>query len=306
MQLQKKILYKKEMDWKEYFFPKSIDEALDILEKYQGIAKIMAGGTDIVPASRSGELNINAIVDITDIEGLDFISLEGDIIKIGALVTHAQIANSSLIQEKATALAEGASRVGSPQVRNVGTVVGNIINAQPGADTAIPLLALGASVTVKSKAGERTVPLNDLFLDIGKTSVDSTKEIVTTISLPALKKNEASASMRLAKRKTLALPILTVAVKIALDTSRKVFTDASIAAGPVSTIPFRCNEAERVLIGNEINDDMISKAAKVAGNEARPRASLIRGTTEYRKAMVTVLVERAIKLALKRLEAHNG
>jgi len=208
------------------------------------------------------------------------------------------------VQEKGMALAEGASRVGSPQVRNIGTVAGNIINAQPGADTVIPLVALGGSIAVKSKAGERIISLNDLFLDVGKTKIDSTKEIVTAIYVPAQRENEASAAVRLAKRKALTLPVLTVAVKI--NNTKKVFKGVTVAAGPVATIPFRCTSAERLLVNNEINDEIILKAAKEAADEARPRTSLIRGSSEYRKAMVTVLVERAIKLALKRLEAKNG
>ncbi|HOP86905.1 MAG TPA: xanthine dehydrogenase family protein subunit M [Syntrophorhabdaceae bacterium] len=306
MQLQKKILYAREMDWEEYFLPESLDEALDILDRYQGSARIMAGGTDIVPASRKKEIDIKAIVDITKIEGLNIISLEGDTLKIGPLVTHAQVANSPLVQEKAMALAEGASRVGSPQVRNIGTVAGNIINAQPGADTVIPLVALGASIEVKSKAGHRIIDLNDLFLDVGKTKIDSTKEIVTAIYVPIQRENEASAAVRLAKRKALTLPILTVAVKITVDNTKKIFKGVSIAAGPVATTPFRCTSAERLLFNNEINDELILKAAKEAAVEARPRTSLIRGSSEYRKAMMSVLVERAIKLALKRLEAKNG
>lgn len=305
MQLTEKVSYIKEMEWKEYFTPRNVYEALDILDTYKGTARIMAGGTDIVPATRKGQMGIDVVVDITNISELNFISLEDNIVKLGPLVTHAQVAKSSLIREKGMALAEGASKVGSPQIRNVGTVAGNIVNAQPGADTIIPLLALDGSVTVKSKKTERTIPLSELFTGVGKTTIDSTKEIVTAISFPALGKREASAALRLAKRKSLVLPILTVAVKISLDNKKKKFTGVSIAAGPVSTIPFRCSSAERLLIGSEINDEIIRNAALKFADEARPRTSLLRGTTEYRKSMVIVLVERAIKLALKRLEESN-
>ena len=277
-----------------------------MLERYRGAARVIAGGTDIVPASRKGAPGIKALVDITRIPGLDTIRLDGETVKIGPLVTHTEVALSGLIRERGMALAEGASRLGSPQIRNIATVAGNIVNAQPGADTVIPLLALDGSVTILSRQGERTIPLAELFTGIGRTTIDSTKEIVTGISFPALGKGEASAAMRLAKRKTLVLPILTVAVVVGTDPGRKSFTKARIAVGPVATTPMRCKAAEEILAGSPIGEEVIRKAAAEAEKAANPRTSLIRGTSEYRKAMVAVLVERGIAAALKRLEESNG
>lgn len=306
MQAQEIVAYRKDMAWEEYLVPRSLDEALEMLARYRGAARIIAGGTDIVPASRKGGMAIKALVDITRIRGLDRISLAGKTVKIGPLVTHTQAALSGLIREKGMALAEGASRLGSPQIRNIGTVAGNIINAQPGADTLIPLLALDGSITIVNRKGERTVPLAGLFTGVGRAKIDSTKEIVTGISFPALGKDEASAAMRLAKRKTLVLPIVTVAVVIGTDPRRKTFTKASIAVGPVATTPLRCTAAEEILTGSPIGDSVIRKAAAAAEQAAKPRESLIRGTSEYRKAMVAVLVERGIATALERLEERNG
>lgn len=300
------VAYQKDMEWEEYLVPGSLDEALEMLDRYRGAARVIAGGTDIVPASRKGAPHVKVLVDITRIPGLDAITLDGDTVKIGPLVTHTEVARSGLILERGSALAEGASRLGSPQIRNIATVAGNILNAQPGADTVIPLLALDGSVTVKSRQGQRTLPLADLFTGIGKTKIDSTKEIVTEISFPALGKGEASAAMRLAKRKTLVLPILTVAVVVGVDAGAKTFAKARIALGPVATTPFRCTAAEAMLTGSPVGDEVIKKAAAEAAKAANPRTSLIRGTSEYRKAMVAVLVERGIAQALKRLEGNNG
>ncbi|MFH1009478.1 MAG: xanthine dehydrogenase family protein subunit M [Candidatus Latescibacterota bacterium] len=296
------VAYRKDMEWEEYLVPKSLDEALEMLEQYPGVARIIAGGTDIVPASRKGTMAIKALVDITRIPGLDKIILDRGTVKIGPLVTHTEVALSGIIRERGMALAEGASHLGSPQIRNIGTVAGNIISAQPGGDTLIPLLSLDGSVTVMSRQGERTVPLTELFTEVGQTTIDSTKEIVTRISFPALGKGEASASLRLAKRKTLVLPILTVSVVIGADQSRKNFTKARIAMGPVATIPVLCTAAGEMLEGSTISEEVIKKAAAEAEKVANPRTSLIRGTSEYRKAMVAVLVERGITAALKRLE----
>ncbi len=306
MQAQEIVAYQKDMAWEEYLVPGSLEEALEMLDRYRGAARVIAGGTDIVPASRKGTPGIKALVDITQIPGLDTIRLDGGTVKIGPLVTHTEVALSGLIREKGIALAEGASRLGSPQIRNIATLAGNIVNAQPGADTVIPLLALDGSVTVRSAQGERTVALAELFTGVGRTTIDSTKEIVTGISFPALGKGEASAAMRLAKRKTLVLPILTVAVVVGTDPARKTFTRVRIAVGPVATTPLRCKAAEEILAGSPIGEAVIRKAAAEAEKAANPRTSLIRGTSEYRKAMVQVLVERGIAAALKRLEESNG
>lgn len=300
------VPYAKEMEWEEYLIPGTLDEALEMLDRYRGTARVIAGGTDIVPASRKGSTDIRVLVDITRIPGLDSIRLDGNVVKIGPLVTHAEAALSGLVREKGMALAEGASRVGSPQIRNVATVAGNILNAQPGADTAIPLLALDGSVTTRSRQGERRIPLAELYTGVGGTVIESGKEIVTEISFPALGKGEASAAMRLAKRKSLVLPIMTVAVVVGVDPARKTFTKVRIAVGPVATTPFRCKTAEAILEGNPVDDEVIRKAAAEAEKAANPRTSLIRGTSEYRKAMVAVLVERGIATAIRRLEGNNG
>lgn len=306
MQACEIVSYAKDMEWEEYLVPGSLAEALEMLERYHGVARVIAGGTDIVPATRKGGTGVKVLVDITRIPGLDKIMLDGEIVKIGPLVTHTEVALSGLIRERGMALAEGASRLGSPQIRNIATVAGNVLNAQPGADTLIPLLALDGSVTVRSRQSERIIPLAELFTGVGRTTIDSTKEIVTEISFPGLGKGGASAAMRLAKRKTLVLPILTVAVVIGVDPGAKTFVKARITVGPVATVPFRCKAAEELLVGSPVGGGGIRKASADAAKAANPRTSLIRGTSEYRKAMVAVLVERGIATALKRLEESNG
>jgi carbon-monoxide dehydrogenase medium subunit len=298
--------FAKEMEWEEYLVPATLEEALEALERYGGGARVLAGGTDVVPLGRKGGMGLKAAVDITRLPGLSEIRLDGETIRIGALVTHAEVAKSPLIRDKATALAEGASRLGSPQTRNIGTVAGNVVNAQPGADSVIPLLALDASVTVRSRRGERTVPLTELFTGVGTSTIDSTREIVTEISFPSLQDNEVSAATRLAKRKGLALPILTAAVVVRVDAAHRVFTGARIAVGPVATTPFRCKGAEELLTGSAVGAEAVKRAAADAAKAANPRTSLVRGSADYRKAMVAVLVERSLDTALERLERSNG
>jgi carbon-monoxide dehydrogenase medium subunit len=306
MRFSETVVFTKEREWEQYLVPSTLDEALKLLKRFKGEARVIAGGTDLVAQARQGDLRPKVLIDICRIPGLGAIRLDKGVIRIGAAVTHGQIAESPLIQEKAEALAEGASRVGSPQIRNMGTVGGNIVNGQPGADTAIPLLALDASVKVVGSRGERVIPLSQFFVGIGQTKVDSTKEIVTEISFPALKKDEASCALRLAKRKTLVLPVLTASIVISLNKKTNVFNYVRIAVGPVAVTPFRCREAEKLLSGSEATDERIAQAAEEAAKEAKPRSSLIRGSSTYRKAMVAVLVERGIRNAVDRLEENNG
>jgi carbon-monoxide dehydrogenase medium subunit len=246
------------------------------------------------------------LVDITRISGLDEIKLENGFIKIGALVTHSQVVQSPLIRERALALREGASQLGSPQIRNLGTVVGNIVNGQPGADTAIPLLALNAMVKVVSKEGERTSPLTEFFIDTGKTAVDSTREMVIEISFPPLREGETSLSLRLARRKALALPILTISVFLSADLKRGRFNEVRIALGPVAPIPLRAKEAERILASAPMKDELIKEAVQKATLESNPRTSLLRGSEEYRKAMVANLLERSIHKGIECLGVKHG
>jgi len=306
MRLESRLVWPKRLHWEKYFRPQNIPEALKILEEFQGKARLLAGGTDLILQIRSRDTEPKALVDITRIPGLDEIKLESGAIRIGALVTHAQVARSPLLRERALALSEGASQLGSPQIRNMGTVAGNIVSGQPGADTTIPLLALDAKVKVKRKDGERTVPLTEFFLDTGKTVLDSTREMVTEIFFSPLAEDESSVSLRLARRKALALPILTITVVVSADMKQKKFNHVRIALGPVAPTPFRAREAEQILSSASIADGVIKEAARKASQETNPRTSLLRGSEEYRREIIANLVERGIRKGLERLEVKHG
>ena len=299
-------VWSKKPHWDKYYRPETLDEALAILERLREGAKVIAGGTDLLAQIRKKEQEAEALVDITRIPGLDEIRMEGELIRIGALVTHSEISQSPLIRGKALALAEGAGWVGSPQIRNMGTVGGNIVSGQPGADATIPLLALGASVRVVSRLGERTIPLTAFFTGPGKTVLDGTSEILTEVSFPALGENEASATLRLAKRKALALPILTASVVVSLDKEKKRFDHVKIGLGPVAPVPFRASDAEGILASASISEELIRKAAQRAAEESNPRSNPLRGSEGYRRNMVAALVERGIRKGLDRLEVKHG
>jgi carbon-monoxide dehydrogenase medium subunit len=282
--------------WEEYTSPTSIKEALAILKSFRGEARIIAGGTDLVLDLKDQIRKVKCLVDISGIEELSRIEPDGESIRVGAAVTHSQVASSKLIWERAPLLAEAAFAIGSPQIRNRGTVVGNVVNAQPAADTAVALFALEAKAEITNSNGSRLVPIEKLYRGIGVSEVDSTAEIVTALYFKSLMENQGSAFVRLAQRKALALPMLNVAVVVTVQD--KHFEEARIVVAPVAPMPFRARQAEAVLRGATINLDAINTAANIVMGEAQPRDSDLRGSAEYRKEMVKVLVRRALEQAV--------
>lgn len=283
---------------KNYFLPKTLTEALDILAEYQGRALVVAGGTDVIPQLRRRETDAEALVDITRLPGMKSIEESGERIVLGAMVTHASVASSPLVREKGKLLAEGAGYLGSPQIRNIATVAGNLVSAQPAADTSIPLLALSASVTIASKGGERVVPLAQFFIDTGQTVLDPRREILTRIEFNALKDHHGCCYLRLSQRRALALPILVCGVVVQVDRKRKIIEEAAIALGPVAPVPFRAARVEQALRGRSISQETIEVAGAIAIEECTPRDSLLRGSSLYRKEMANVFVQRGLQKAL--------
>lgn len=287
------------MKWKKYLFPASIEEALAMLADYQGQARVIAGGTDLIPQLRRKEREVECLVDISRLEELRGIELEGDVIRVGAGVTHQQLVSSDLIRERAAALAEGASAVGSPQIRYMGTVGGNIVNAQPAADTAIPLLALDAQAEIVGSQGTRLEPLESLYVRPGESTVNASAEILVALRFRALDGNEGSAFGRLAKRRALSLPILNAAVVTTLNGDGTALEDVRLALGPVALTPFRARKAEEALRGEAIEREAVERALEVAAQEAQPRSNPLRASREYRQEMVKVLLRRALERAVR-------
>jgi len=299
------------MKWEEYLVPTSLEEALAILKERQGQARVVAGGTDLIIQLKKKEVTARCLVDISNLDELKGIELEDGFIRIGACVTHQELASSSLLRERATALAEGASQVGSPQIRNMGTVGGNIVNAQPAADTVVPLMALVAEVEVatfktqSSKLKIQSQPLERICLGPGQCTVDPTAEILTAVRLRALGPNQGSAFERLAKRKALSLPILNAAAVVTLNDGGDTFQEVRLAVGPVAPTPFRARQAEEALRGAAIEAHTIAAALELAAQEAQPRTNPMRGSEAYRREMVKVLLRRAIERAVKEAQSSK-
>ena len=283
------------MNWVAYRKPKSIAGALALLDEAAGRGRVMAGGTDLILQLRQREYGADLLVDITGIEELKHIQEDDGWIQIGAAVTHAEVAKNPLIQKEARALAEGCARVGSPQIRNMATLVANVISAQPAADGAIPLIALEAEMKVASKAGERWVPVEETYRGVGVSSVDASSEMATMVRFKKLGGKGQTRFFRMCRRKALALPMLNGAVVILLDSSRKRIQEARIALGPVAEKPFRPRDAEAYLQSREISPEIILEAARIASVQANPRTSLLRGSDLYRKEMIRLYLERTFQ-----------
>ncbi|MCF8034730.1 MAG: FAD binding domain-containing protein [Desulfarculaceae bacterium] len=291
-----KLHWHSKLEVAEYLVPASLTEALDMLASHGGKARVIAGGTDVIPELRSRKLDVSVLVDVSRLPDMDGIEADGDDIVIGGGVTHAAAAASPLIQDKASALATGCGWVGSPQIRNVATLAGNLVSGQPAADASVPLLALDAEVTIASAKGERVVPLSEFFLGLGQTALDPGREILTSIRFQALADNQGSAYLRLAKRKALNLPILVCAVKATADGGN--IASAAIALGPVAPVPFRERAAEEFVAGKPATMETLTQAGETATATCNPRDSLLRGSCDYRTEMVKVFVRRGLTAAL--------
>lgn len=284
----------------QQLFPKTIEECLDCLKRHEGRARVLAGGTDLFLWLKSGKADADVLVDVSAIEALRTIDVRDDQVVFGAAVTHAEVAAHKEIKALFPALADGCRSVGSPQIRNVATLGGNIVSAQPAADSVVPFVALDAQCEIASSSGTRVVPLEELYEGVGKSRVDATKEIITKIIVKRPAGPSANAYSRISPREAMSLPVVNAASRLVTD--GKVIVEARIVTAPVATTPFRAKRAEAFLVGkspSSLGD--LAEAAAIAQDEARPRDSLVRGSGEYRKVLVKDLVEMTLYRAAERL-----
>jgi len=279
--------------WREYFIPHSLDQALHLLTRHAGQARIIAGGTDLVVEFDRRLRSPCTLVDISRLPSLDFIRLDDEgWLHLGPLVTHNDVIASSLCNERALPLAQACRQVGAPQIRNRGTVAGNLITASPANDTITALMALDAIVTLRSARGERRVALADFYAGVRRT-VMQPDEILVDIACRTLGAGQSGAFIKLGLRRAQAIAVVNCAV--VLETGEDGRTaDARITLGAVAPVIVRAHQAERSLIGRMLDEATISQAADLAALAAQPIDD-IRGSAEYRRDAVVVLVRRALK-----------
>lgn len=278
----------------DYRRPESLKEALRILSEFGKEARILAGGTDLLVQLREGMdrwQDLRLLVDISHIKELRYIREEEGIVRIGALATHSDLEKSSLLREAAPFLCKAAFQVGSPQIRNRGTIGGSISNASPAADPVPPLIALGAEALLKSLEGERRLPLQDIYSGSGETVLDP-GEILAEISFPRLPKGARSAFVKLGRRKALAISRLNLGV-IALQDQEGSVQELRIAPGCIFATPDRVREAEGVLLGKVPTPSLLEEAGLKVTDEMIRRTG-IRWSTEFKKPALEALVRRAL------------
>jgi CO/xanthine dehydrogenase FAD-binding subunit len=279
----------------DYKTPNTIEEAIELLWQAEGKAKVIAGGTDLVVGLRSGDCAPPSIIDITRIEELRKIEEKNGAVSIGAAVTHSEIASSPLVKRYGKILSDAASEIGSPQIRNLGTIGGNIVNASPAADTIPPLMVLNAMGRVVSREGEKEVPLSQLFKGPYETNLKP-HELLVQITFQKLPPETQSSFVRLARRDAMAIARMNVAIILQIGKNR--IEDVRIAVGSVTPTPQRMSEAETFLKGKLADQRSLQKAS-LKVSEAMIQRSGIRASTSYKKPVVEALFMRAVKKALE-------
>jgi len=282
----------------EYFEPKTIDEAVLLLATYGEKAKIIAGGTDLLVQMKMDRIHPAYLINIARIPTLRFLS-EGKGLRIGTLTPFREMEKSESIRKKYTALHEAAQSVSSAQIKNMGTVGGNLCHASPAADSAPPLLVLEATLKFVRRDGEKTVGLEDFFLDPGKTIL-SPRDLLVEVQVPEPPRNAGSAFLKMAR---VSADLAKVNGAVYVEKENGFCRECRIALGAVAKTPMRAREAESILRGKELQDDLIEKACQKASEEIQPITD-IRSTHGYRRTVSRVLVRDAIGLAWERAGRH--
>ncbi|CAG37262.1 FAD binding domain-containing protein [Desulfotalea psychrophila] len=280
----------------EYLFPATVSEAVALLASKDGKARIIAGGTDLVLDMKDGKFAADVLLDLSNIGELSDIAEADGYIRIGANVTLSQVVNSKLVHQHAPALVQACRKVGSLQIRNVATVVGNVVTANPAADAAVALACLDTSVEVVDQKGLRVLPLAEMYAGICLSGIDSCNHLVTHLKFPLKEKGDGCAYVRMEQRKALSLPMLNVSAKVSVKDG--CFAWARVLFAPVGAGPQHAIDAELFLQGAEITDANIKEAGLLARNQATFRSSAVRGSKEYRMGVLPAIVERVLQAAV--------
>ena len=281
--------------WHEYINATSTDDVIKILGEKKERARVVAGGTDLLlELERGVRKGIDTLIDVTRIPALDQITMdEDDIIHLGPLVTHNDCVASKLIRKHAYPLARAAWEVGAPQIRNRGTIAGNLITASPANDTITPLMALDASVTLLSTRGERTLSLKEFYTGVRKTVMQA-DEMLVDISFPALTKSKRGTFIKLALRRAQAISLVNAAIILNLKDAARTVKSAVITLGAVTPIIVHAEEAEKFLAKKKLSEKNIARAAELAMQAAHPIDD-VRGSAAYRLEMVRVITARGLR-----------
>jgi carbon-monoxide dehydrogenase medium subunit len=280
----------------EYHRARSIEEAISLLTEHGDDAKLLAGGHSLIPLLKLRFAQPGHLVDVRKIPGLAGIREEADAILIGAATTHAQVERSSVAERQLPIVAEAASQIGDPVVRNVGTLGGSLAHADPGADWPAVMLALNAEFRVSGPRGTRTIAADDFFLDILTTALQPAELLTEVrIPLPPAKSGGAYAKFR---HPASGYALIGVAAQLSLGVGNTV-REARVAVTGVGTRATRARATEQALVGRSANDETISRASRAVTEQLEPRGDA-KGSVEYQQHLAAVYARRAIAKAIER------
>ena len=275
----------------DYYAPETIDEAFRLVGEIGKGAMFMAGGTDLLIKTKRKLLKPKAVIDIKKIKGLDEISFDKKKgLTIGSTVALTTIENHPLIKEKYPAIADAAHATANVQIRNMASISGNLCNAAPSAENAPVLMAMGAIVNLASQEGTRSVPLDEFFKGPGKTIIKQ-GELLTSINVPVPPKGAGTSYQHISARGK--VDISAVGVGAMLIMKGDICEDARIFLGAVAPVPMMAKNAQKVLKGKKLTEELLQTAGITASKECKPITDM-RASAEYRTLMVAVLTGRAI------------
>jgi aerobic carbon-monoxide dehydrogenase medium subunit len=283
----------------ELALPRSVEEAVRVLSERGSDAKLLAGGTDLLPQMKNGVLKPACVIDLSGVASVRTLKSDARGLRIGAAVAARTLERDATARATYTSLAESGALVGSVQVRNLATLGGNLCNAAPSADMAPPLLALDAEAVILGPKGERRVPFTDFFTGVRRT-VLAPDEILLEIMVPAPGPRSGGNYLRHTPRRELDIAVVGVASQLTL--SNGVCSKARIALAAVAPVPLRARAAEQELEGKPVTAEAIERAAELAVGVATPISDQ-RGSADYRRHLVRVLTRRTLRTALARAGA---
>ncbi len=282
----------------EYFAPESVDSVLGLLEQYGSQSAIMAGGTDVMVSMKERTIAPQYIVHIEKIDELRFIRREQNSIRLGPLTTMAELGSSDEIINQIEALAIAARNCAGPQVRNRGTIGGNLGTASPAGDLITPLMALDAKIKVSSRQGEKLYSLQEFLVGPKKSNLGS-NELITEIIVPMLPPNSGSSFHKEGKRKALSISIATAAAAVTLSNDGKYIQSVRVVMGSVGPTAVRARKFEDALQGKEVNTLDIRAIAPLVKEDIKPITDQ-RALQDYRSELACVLAARSVESAITR------
>ena len=274
----------------EYLVPKTLNETLILLKKGKDKSKLMAGGTNVIPGMRAKTLKPEILIDISHLKNLSYIKEEKKRIRIGGLTTISELASSKIVQDHAPILTEAANQLGNPLVRNRATIAGNLADASPAADTAVPLLALEAMIITERNGGKREIPIDQFFLGPNRT-VLKPDEMIREIVFPKPDPKSKMAYIKLGLRNAMAISVVSIA--ILMEREREECKKVRIALGAVAPKPIRAYGVGAILTNKKITMELVAACCEKVGREMNP-ISDIRASAEYRRSMASVLLKRVL------------